>query len=49
MAVLDKQPVDTVSSQVSGLASRFQECMSAGVSTVETLHVFFVFYMFYIG
>ena len=51
MAGLDKQPVDTDSSQTSGLASRCQESMNVhrgtGVSTAVTLHQsFFVLNMF---
>ena len=55
MVGLDKQPVDSGSSQASGLAFRFQESMNVlrgtGVSTAVTLHqsLFFLFYMFYIG
>ena len=54
MVGLDKQPVDTDSSQASGLAYRFQESMNVhhgtDVSTAVTLHQsFFVFYMYYIG
>ena len=54
MVGLDKQPIDTDSSQASGLASGFQESMNihrgTGVSTAVTLHQsFFLFYMFYIG
>ena len=51
MVGLDILPADTVSSQSSGLASRFQEPMNVhrgtGVSTAVTLHqsAFFVFYM----
>ena len=54
MVGLDKQPVDTDSSQASGLTSHFQESMNVhcgtDVSTAVTLRQsFFVFYMFYIG
>ena len=54
MVGLDKQPVDTDASQVSGLASRFQKSMNVhrgtGLSAAVTLHQsFFVFYMFHIG
>ena len=42
MVGLDKQTVDTDSSQASGLASRFQESMNVhrgtGVSTAVSLH-----------
>ena len=42
MVGLGKQPVDTDSSQASGLASRFQESLNVhrgtGVSTIVTLH-----------
>ena len=44
MVGLDKQPVDTDTSQASGLAFRFQESMNVhrgtGVSTADTLHQF---------
>ena len=48
---LDKQPVDTDSSQASGLAPRFNESMNVHrgscVSTAVTLHQSFCF-VFYI-
>ena len=50
MVNLDKQPVDTDSSQASGLASRFQESINVhrgtGVSTAVTLHqsCFFLYF-----
>ena len=52
MVGFDKQPVDTDSSQASGLAALFQGSMnvyhSTGVSSTVTLHHFLnVFYMFY--
>ena len=44
MVGLDKQPVDTNTSQTSGLTSRFQESMNVhrgtGVSTAVILHQF---------
>ena len=52
MVGLDKQPVDTDSSQASGLAFRFQESMNVhrgtSVSTAVTISLF-VFYKFYIS
>ena len=50
MVGLDKQPVDTYSSQASGIASRFQDS-GTGVSTIVILHQSFLYlqmYMFYI-
>ena len=48
MVGLDKQPVDTDSSQASGLASRFQESMNGhrgtGVGTAVTLYQSFLYF-----
>ena len=50
MVGLDKQPIDTDSSQASGLASCFQESINVhrgtGVSTAVTLHQSFFFTCF---
>ena len=50
MVGLDKQPVDTDSSQVSGLASRFQESMNVHRGLLSeiavTLHQFLLYFTY---